>query len=122
MARRLEDLKKYEIEFEAIIKRLKRKKPKPNQTINGQFLTTGAIIDPIEYTLDESNMADDSLYITVSYNYRYARIIYKPYRTIRPWLLWLECDEMRGGYYFKEYPSADDLYADLQSKWSRTIV
>lgn len=122
MARRLEDLKKYEIEFEAIIKRLKRKKPKPNQTINGQFLTTGAIIDPIEYTLDESNMADDGLYITVSYNYRYARIIYRPYRTIRPWLLWLECDEMRGGYYFKEYPSADDLYADLQSKWSRTIV
>ena len=56
MARRLEDLKKYEIEFEAIIKRLKRKKPKPNQTINGQFLTTGAIIDPIEYTLDESNV------------------------------------------------------------------
>lgn len=122
MARRLEDLKKYEIEFEAIIKRLKRKKPKPNQTINGQFLTTGAIIDPIEYTLNESDMADDSLYITVSYNYRYARIIYKPYRTIRPWLLWLECDEMRGGYYFKEYPNADDLYADLQSKWSRTIV
>lgn len=124
MIKTLDFLKKYEKEFEPIMKRLKRKKPKSNQDCDGTFLTSGAIISPVYYNYKSDNLRlnDDSLWISVYYNYRHVCIYYYPNRTVRPWRLWIECDEMQYGQYTGEYSNADDLYADLQCKWSKTII